>query len=137
VVQATRSGRCDAVAIWLELGSGDRRVSTAAAFSAAALATGGAGSVGGVKAASSVKQGLCYLDSPVQLTAVQVVRVQLQPGQENTSLHVSLGAATAPAAAAAPALRSAAVPRHALLPAWHYTMLADAARNTAFDAAIR
>jgi hypothetical protein len=36
-----------------------------------------------------------------------------------------------------PRYRPAPTPRHSLLPSWHYPMLADAARNGAFDAAIR
>jgi hypothetical protein len=143
---AAVDGACNAVATWIEFECGSiseeaadsstapirissysyQGTKTAAATAAAAAAS--------TATATSIKQGLIHLDAPLHLAAGEAVRVSLRPAHEDTTLSaVASPVAVARAARPAPSPSS----RHALLPAWHYTMLADAARNSAFDAAIR
>jgi hypothetical protein len=94
--------------------------------------------------ACSVRQGLSHLDAPAWVAPRGALRLALRPAQQGTSLAATIeplaggagGLAGAAPAGQAP-YRAAPQPRHALLPAWHFPMLADAARNGAFDAAIR
>lgn len=110
---------------------------------------------------SSIKQALSYLRAPVALVTGQKAVLRLQPAQEGTSLSVTL-TQLPPSAAAAKGegvhwqgsecqegggvglLKGAEAtlgplgwPRHALLPSWHWTMLADEARNSKYDEALR
>lgn len=159
---ATASGCADAAALWLELSAaGPGTAVTCALPAAAALAA--AGGCGPAGVAGSVRQGLAFLAAPVEVAAGQAVTLALRPVAEGTGLVAALRPPQAPDAGAAP-LRSAAgetprmtgdgdaaaagpakrplrmprpLPRHALLPSWHYPMLEDAGRAAAYDAAIR
>jgi hypothetical protein len=152
-VSAVACGQCDAALLWLELeaAGGSTQASTAPPIAGRhAPADGdahkGAEPVEGHGAehaevfvrVGSVKQGLSYLDAPVQLRPGQKAQLCLRPAQEGRSLYVTVAAAAARGdALMALTMGAAGWPRHALLAHWHWPMLADEARNGTFDAAIR
>ncbi|KAI8466876.1 MAG: hypothetical protein J3K34DRAFT_460671 [Monoraphidium minutum] len=144
-VVAAADGRTDAALLWLEFeGGGGRRAASAPAGGPGALLKGdtaaaAAGACAGEAAASaSIKQALAYFDAPMPVARGGAARLRVVAAQEGTSLAAALASA-APAAGGppAPALGLGGWPRHALLAGWHWPMLADEARNSAFDAAIR
>ncbi|GBF95772.1 hypothetical protein Rsub_08208 [Raphidocelis subcapitata] len=131
VEAAGPGGRCHAAALWIQLHA------PGAGALAPPLPTardgGGSGPAGGgVAVSGSLRGALSYLSAPVDFQPGAAAVLSLAPAQEGCSLAAAVRPAGAGAVAAA-----APGPRHALLPAWHWPMLADAARNGAYDTAIR